>query len=576
MKRRHAVFFLAALLVACGRDDASLGISDEPAVAISQIDGPLVGSRAGALVDAVDARTPRSGALLVAAAQQYDPVTGQTSDNPISVYVTASDELGLDAVELLLNGTTMGTYLESSDVQVFGNPFIFPAPRGDYLSVPIPGSLSGLVASQLRARATDTTGQLGEEAVLVVQADGSRPDLSLSALGDGPPFVGPVTLNAQAADPETGIRSFAAFLNGEVIEINPATPNSFSITQDLEPGTQTVRLVATNGVFVPNEALFSFVVAEAPEDSEDGEGEAGNQQPTVSLLAAPTEGEPPLAVSFTASASDPDGDKVTYLYDFGDGVTTAGAPAASHTYTEAGTYTATVTVDDSKGGTGSSSATITVGDGGDDGADGGDDGGDDGGGNDGGDGDDGGGDGGTAAPTVTSFTANGQSEATKVAPNAEVTLAWSISGTVTEVTISPEVGDVTTNDNQVTVTPTETTTYTITAINEEGSDAETVRVVVADDNGGVNAVDDAAETVAGEPVVIEVLENDEPNAGALTIIRATAPVRGGEVRISRDSRTITYTPPADFSGTDTFRYTVRDGEGNTSTATVTIQVGTPD
>jgi PKD repeat protein len=388
MKRRHAIFFLAALLVACGRDDASLGISDEPAVAISQIDGPLVGSRAGALVDAVDARTPRSGALLVAAAQLYDPVTGQTTDNPISVYVTASDELGLDAVELLLNGTTMGAYLESSDVQVFGNPFIFPAPRSDYLSVPIPGSPSGLVASQLRARATDTAGLLGEEAVLEVQADGSRPDLSLSALGDGPPFVGPVTLNAQAADPETGIRSFAAFLNGEIIEINPATPNAFSLTQDLEPGVQTVRLVATNGVLVPNEAVFTFTVVEEPEEAptdpenptDPGEG---NQQPVVSLLAAPTEGEPPLTVSFTASASDPDGDEVTYLYDFGDGVTTAGAPAASHTYTEAGTYTATVTVADGKGGTASSSATITVGDGGDGGGD--DDGGGDG--DDGGDGD---------------------------------------------------------------------------------------------------------------------------------------------------------------------------------------------
>lgn len=374
MARRDIALLLALLLVACSGDEdgASLGPSDEPAVAISQIDGPLVGSRAGALVDAVDARRPRAGALVVAAAQQYDPVGGQTTDNPISVYVTASDELGLDTVELSLDGTSMGTYLES-DGQAFKNPFIFPAPRSNYLSVPIPGSPSGLVASQLRARATDASGQPSEEAVLELQADGSRPDLSLSALGDGPPFIGPVTLNAQAADPETGIRSFAAFLNGETVEINPATPNAFSLAQDLEPGTQTVRLVATNGVFVPNEAIFSFVVAEDPEDSEDGEGE-GNQQPIVSLLAAPTEGEPPLAVSFTASASDPDGDEVTYLYDFGDGVTTAGAPAASHTYTEAGTYTATVTVDDGNGGTGSSSVTITVGDGGGDGDDGGDDG----------------------------------------------------------------------------------------------------------------------------------------------------------------------------------------------------------
>ena len=45
------------------------------------------------LADAVDALQPRTGALVVAAAQQYNPVNGQITDNPISVYVTASDEL---------------------------------------------------------------------------------------------------------------------------------------------------------------------------------------------------------------------------------------------------------------------------------------------------------------------------------------------------------------------------------------------------------------------------------------------------------------------------------------------------
>ena len=35
---------------------------------------------------------------------------------------------------------------------------------------------------------------------------------------------------------------------------------------------------------------------------------------------------------------------------------------------------------------------------------------------------------------------------------------------------------------------------------------------------------------------------------------------------------MTYTPNADFNGTDTFTYTITDADGDTSTATVTITV----
>ncbi len=81
---------------------------------------------------------------------------------------------------------------------------------------------------------------------------------------------------------------------------------------------------------------------------------APNQPPTASFTASCTE----LTCSFDGTASsDPDGDALTYAWDFGDGATGSGA-TASHTYASGGTYTATLTVDDGNGGSDSSSQNV--------------------------------------------------------------------------------------------------------------------------------------------------------------------------------------------------------------------------
>lgn len=83
-------------------------------------------------------------------------------------------------------------------------------------------------------------------------------------------------------------------------------------------------------------------------------------KPLPAFSATPETGVAPRAVVFDAStSSDPDGNVVSYSWDFGDHTTGAGSPV-SHTYPSAGSYTATLTVTDDDGQSSASGKIITV------------------------------------------------------------------------------------------------------------------------------------------------------------------------------------------------------------------------
>ncbi|MGI8549495.1 MAG: PQQ-dependent sugar dehydrogenase, partial [Dehalococcoidia bacterium] len=88
----------------------------------------------------------------------------------------------------------------------------------------------------------------------------------------------------------------------------------------------------------------------------------GNTPPTAEAAATPTSGLAPLTVQFaSAGTTDPDGDLLSYSWDFGDGTPKATTANPSHSYTSNGAYTATLTVDDGHSLTSSATVTITVG-----------------------------------------------------------------------------------------------------------------------------------------------------------------------------------------------------------------------
>ena len=85
-----------------------------------------------------------------------------------------------------------------------------------------------------------------------------------------------------------------------------------------------------------------------------------NRAPIASFNVAPTTGPSPLFVEVNASSSiDPDGDILTYTWDFGDGSFGSGA-TQTHTYEADGQHTIRLTVTDSQGQQGTSAQTIWV------------------------------------------------------------------------------------------------------------------------------------------------------------------------------------------------------------------------
>jgi VCBS repeat-containing protein len=267
--------------------------------------------------------------------------------------------------------------------------------------------------------------------------------------------------------------------------------------------------------------------------------------PPVSDPNGPYTGTAGLPVTFNGSgSSDVDGTIVTYAWDFGDGGTGSGVSPA-YTYGAAGTYTVSLTVTDNDGGTDTATTTATIA-------------------------------AGNAAPIA-------------------VDDAYSIDEDLTLNVPSPGVLD---NDSDpdgdpiTAVLDTSVSNGTLT-LNAGGGfiytpdpDFNGANDTVLDSNIAtvtitVNAINDAPvasgdsyatdEDVTLNVAAAGVLGNDaDVDGDALTAVLDTD-VANGTLTLSANG-SLSYTPDADFNGSDSFTYHANDGALDSGIVTVTITV----
>ncbi|MEX0364738.1 MAG: Ig-like domain-containing protein, partial [Ruegeria sp.] len=112
--------------------------------------------------------------------------------------------------------------------------------------------------------------------------------------------------------------------------------------------------------------------------------------------------------------------------------------------------------------------------------------------------------------------------------------------------------------------------FTYTVSDGELTATATITVAVQPAQDAPVAVNDSAATAEDSAVVINVTANDTELDGESLTVTAVTGAANGQVQFS--GGWITYTPGADFNGTEQLTYTVSDGNGGTATATVDITV----
>jgi hypothetical protein len=94
-------------------------------------------------------------------------------------------------------------------------------------------------------------------------------------------------------------------------------------------------------------------------------------------------------------------------------------------------------------------------------------------------------------------------------------------------------------------------------------------------NSAPVAAADTASTAPSTAVTIGVLANDtDADGDPLTVTSVTTPAHG--TAVANANGTVTYTPASGYTGSDTFQYSISDGQGGSASGSVNVTVAQPN
>lgn len=143
--------------------------------------------------------------------------------------------------------------------------------------------------------------------------------------------------------------------------------------------------------------------------------------------------------------------------------------------------------------------------------------------------------------------------------------------TTTTTTVPEPTVPSTTTSTPPTTSPS-TSTATTPSTTSSTSPSTTAPTTTVPPNGVPLPVDDDVVTSEDQSVVVDPLANDsDPDGEALAIV-TVGTASSGTATFDELTGVLTYTPAADFFGSDSFTYTVADPDGAEVTATVVVTV----
>ncbi|MBV7409941.1 Ig-like domain-containing protein [Maritimibacter sp. DP1N21-5] len=396
---------------------------------------------------------------------------------------------------------------------------------------------------------TDGHGGQDTATVLISVGDGNLPPDAVedtASTTEGTPVT--VDVLANDSDPDGDAISIDSFTNGTNGTVSQDGDGNLVYTpNDGFTGPDSFTYTITDGAGNQDTATVSVDVGAAPNSNPDAVDD------TASTIAGT-----PVTFNVLANDTDPENDPLQITQLIGapaNGTLTAGANPGEFIYTPnagfIGTESFSYTISDGNGGTDTASVTIDV-------------------------------------------TPNGNNAVVAKDDALDIDEDTSIIVDLTDNDFDPQGDSFSVTalgtpangtatllaDGTVQYTPdpdffgTDSFTYTITDI-YGATDTATVTVNVDPVNDDPNADDDVVVIEQDSPVVIDVIANDsDPDGDPLEVLDYTQP-SNGTVTANPDG-TLTYTPEAGYIGTDTFEYTVTDGNGGTDTATVSIGVQPDD